>query len=82
MYTITASEARANIFRLMEQIAKNHEPMMVTGKHANVVMISEEDWRGIQETIYLSSIPGMVESIVEGAKTPIEDCIPIEDLKW
>ncbi len=74
MYTITASEARANIFRLMEQVAKHGEPMLITGKRANVVMISEEEWRGIQETIYLSSIPGMKDSIIEGMKTPIEEC--------
>ena len=74
MHTITVSEARANIFRLMEQIADSHEPILVTGKHTNTVMISEEDWRGIQETIYLSSVPGMAQSIREGMNTPIEEC--------
>lgn len=73
MQVITATEARANIFRLMEQIAERHEPMMITGKNVNAVMVSEEEWRGIQETIYLSSIPGMVESIKESMNEPLEE---------
>lgn len=82
MYTITATEARANIFRLMEEVAETHQPVTITGKHTNSVLISEEDWRSIQETIYLSSIPGMTEFLIEGANTPIEDCIPVKDIKW
>ncbi len=71
---ITASEARANIFRLMDQVTETHIPVTITGKRGNAVILSEEDWRSIQETIYLSSIPGMVESIKEGINTPIEEC--------
>ena len=73
MQVITVTEARANIFQLMDQVAECHEPVMLTGKRTNVVMVSEEDWRGIQETIYLSSIPNMVESIVEASNEPLEE---------
>lgn len=61
MNIITASEARANIFRLMDEVAMTHEPITITGKRNNAVLISEDDWRSIQETIYLASIPGMTE---------------------
>jgi len=79
---ITASEARANIFRLMDQTIETHIPVTITGKRGNTIMISDEDWKSIQETIYLSSIPNMVESIIEGMKTPIEECIDIADIEW
>ena len=79
---VTASEARANIFRLMDQVSETHIPVTITGKRGNAIMISEEDWRSIQETIYLSSIPNMVESIVEGLKTPVDECIDIDDIEW
>ena len=82
MYTITASEARANIFRLMDEVAQTHQPVTITGRRTNAVLISEEDWRSIQETIYLSSIPGMVESIKEGINTPIEECIDADKIEW
>jgi len=77
---ITASEARANIFRLMDQVSETHHPVFITGKRNNAVMVSEEDWRSIQETIYLSSIPNMVESIIEGINTPIEECD--DQIEW
>lgn len=82
MNIITASDARANIFRLMDEVAQTHQPITITGKRGNAVLISEEDWRSIQETIYLSSIPNMVESIKEGINTPIEECIDADKLKW
>ena len=82
MNIITASEARANIFRLMDEVAMTHQPITITGKRTNAVLISEEDWRSIQETIYLSSIPGMVESIKEGINTPIEECISADKIEW
>lgn len=82
MQVITATQARANIYQLMDAVAASHEPVMLTGKRTNVVMISEEDWRGIQETIHLSGIPGMVESIKEGMKEKLEEGIPYEQLEW
>ena len=74
MPAITATDARANLYHLMDQVAASHEPILITGKRNNAVLISEEDWRAINETLYLMSIPGMQESIVEGLNTPIEDC--------
>ncbi len=80
MPTITATEARAKLYRLIDQAASSHEPIVITGKRANAVLISEDDWRAVQETLYLLSIPGMRESIREGLATPIEECA--EDLDW
>lgn len=74
MPTLTATEARTKLYRLLEQVALTHEPVLITGRQANAVLISEEDWRSIEETIYLLGIPGMRESIIEGLNTPIEDC--------
>lgn len=72
MTTLTASVARARLYRLLDQTADSHEPVQITGKRSNAVLISEEDWRSIQETLYLVSIPGMRESIRKGLKTPIK----------
>ncbi len=74
MTTLNASEARSKLYRLIDEASESHEPILITGKRVNAVLISEEDWRAIQETIYLLSIPGMRESIREGLKTPISKC--------
>ncbi|MBI5843826.1 MAG: type II toxin-antitoxin system Phd/YefM family antitoxin [Deltaproteobacteria bacterium] len=80
MQTITASKARANLYRLMDEAAQGHEPIVITGKRANAVLVSEEDWRAVQENLYLLSIPGMRESIREGLATPVGECS--EDPGW
>ena len=80
MPTVTATEARANLYRLIDQAASSHEPIVITGKRANAVLVSEDDWRAVQETLHLLSIPGMRESIREGLETPVEECA--EDLDW
>lgn len=72
MTTLTASVARAKLYRLLDQAAESHEPVQITGRRSNGILISEEDWRSIQETLYLLSIPGMRESIRKGLKTPIK----------
>ncbi|MHB8099444.1 MAG: type II toxin-antitoxin system Phd/YefM family antitoxin [Sulfuricurvum sp.] len=77
---ITASQARANIFTIMDEAASSHEPILITGKRNNVVMLSQEDWNAIQETLFLVSIPNMKESIIEGMNTPIAKCS--EELEW
>lgn len=74
MKTITVTKAREQLYKLLSETAESHEPVQITGKQANAVLVSEEDWRSIQETLYLLSIPGMRESIVEGMKTPVEEC--------
>lgn len=80
MAAITASEARANLYRLIDDAAISHRPVLITGKRNNAVLVSEEDWVSIQETLYLLSIPGMRESIREGMNTPIEECD--KELDW
>ena len=80
MATITATEARANIYRIIDELTMSHQPVTITGKRANAVMVSEEDWQAIQETLYLLSIPGMRESIRKGLDTPIEECS--EEFEW
>jgi prevent-host-death family protein len=73
MSTLTASEARANLYRLIDEAAESHVPIRITGKRNSAVLISEEDWSAVQETLYLLSIPGMRESIREGMDTPVEE---------
>ncbi|MBL0942262.1 MAG: type II toxin-antitoxin system Phd/YefM family antitoxin [Alphaproteobacteria bacterium] len=80
MTILTASEARSNLYRLIDQINTSHEPTFIKGKKHSAVLIGEEDWRAIQETLYLTSIPGMAESIIKGMKTPSEELI--EKLDW
>jgi len=80
MTTIKATEARANLYKLLDQAGEFHEPIQITGKRFNAVLISEDDWRSIQETLYLLSIPGMRESIRKGLKTPVRKCS--EKLGW
>jgi len=80
MTSLTASEARANLYKLLDRSAESHEPIQISGKRHNAILISEEDWRAIQETLYLLSIPGMRESVRKGLKTPIKKCS--KKLKW
>lgn len=74
MARLTASQARANLYRLIDNTSESHEPVVITGKRHNVVLISEEDWKSIQETLYLLSIPGMRKSIKKGLDTPLSEC--------
>ncbi len=74
MTVLTASAARAKLYKLLDQASEQHEPIQITGKRSNAVLISEEDWRAIQETIYLLAIPGMRESIRQGMREPVERC--------
>ena len=80
MTTLTASQARANFYKLLDKTASSHEPIQITGKRNNGVLISEDDWKSLQETIFLLSIPGMRESIRKGIKTPISKTK--KKLKW
>lgn len=77
---MSASEVRANIYNIMDETAQSHEPILITGKRNNVVMLSEEDYRAIEETLYLNSIPNMVSSIQEAMKAP--DSEFSEDIQW
>jgi len=77
---MSATEARKQLYQLLDEVSRSHEPVQITGKRGNAVLVSEEDWRGVQETLYLVSIPGMRESILEGMATPADE---LEDaLDW
>ena len=80
MPTLTATEAKFKFYRLIDEAAVAHEPIVITGKRGSAVLISEADWRSIQETLYLLNIPGMRESIREGLATTIEECT--EEIDW
>ncbi|MGH8128096.1 MAG: type II toxin-antitoxin system Phd/YefM family antitoxin [Gammaproteobacteria bacterium] len=80
MTTITASEARANLYRLIDEAAASHQPLLISGKRNKAVLLSEGDWAAVQETLFLLSIPGMRESIREGMAASTEECS--QDLGW
>ena len=71
MTSMPATQARSNLYKLLDQAAESHEPIQITGKRSSAILISEEDWRSIQETLYLVSIPGMRESIRKGMALPL-----------
>jgi len=77
---MTVSQARTNIYKIMDETAQTHQPIMITGKRNNVVMLSEEDWNAIEETLYLNSIPGMASSIKEAMDSPNSKFS--EDIEW
>ncbi len=74
MSTLTVSEARANLYRLIDEAAETHVPIRIAGKRNSAILVSEEDWASVQETMYLLSVPGMRESIKEGMASPVEEC--------
>ena len=80
MNTLTASEARSNLYKLMDQTAESHQPIVITGKRSNSVLVSAEDWEAIQETLYLLSVPGMRETIKQGMAEPVGNCA--KELNW
>lgn len=80
MKILTATKARKELYKLLDEASSSHEPIQITGKRSNAVLISIEDWEAIQETLYLLSIPGMRESILEGLETPVEKCK--KELDW
>lgn len=77
---MTVSQARTNIYKIMDETAQTHQPIMITGKRNNVVMLSEEDWNAIEETLFLNSIPGMATSIKEAMDAPNSEFS--EDIEW
>lgn len=80
MTRLTASEARANLYRLIDQTAQSHQPIHIAGKRASAVLLSAEDWNAVQETLHLLSIPGMRESIKEGMAEPLSKSAT--ELRW
>jgi antitoxin YefM len=82
MAIYTSTQARAKLFNLIDETNKTHEPIYIKGKRHNAVIISEEDYQGLQETLAIYSVPGLVDSILEASKEPIEECVEWTDDIW
>ncbi len=82
MLNTNITDFKKNTAYILEQTVKYNEPIHISTKKGNVIMISEEEYNGIIETLYLSSIPAVREEIIEGINTPISDCIREEDVQW
>lgn len=82
MSTINITTARKDLYNLVERVNLYSEPALIVGKKGNAVLLSEDDWNAIQETLYLNSIEGMAESIVGGGNTAIDECIPEDMVDW
>ncbi len=82
MENINVTNARKDLYNLISRTNETHEPVKITGRRANAVLLSEDDWNAITETLYLSNIPGMAKSIRSGAKEPLKDGTNAKDLNW
>lgn len=82
MLNTNITNFRKNIFTLLEQTIKYNEPVNISTKAGNAVVISEEDYNGLMETVYLSSIPQQREKIIEGLRTPFDECLPEDEVEW
>ena len=80
MTTVNVTEARANLYKLIDDASASHEPVVITGKRGNAVLLAEDDWNAINETLYLLSVPGMRESIVEGMQENFDETST--ELEW
>lgn len=80
MTILNATEARSKLYGLIDETTHSHQPIIITGKRGNAVLISEDDWNAINETLYLLSVPGMRESLLNGMKEPISECST--ELDW
>jgi prevent-host-death family protein len=80
MTILNATEARSKLYSLIDEAKATHQPIVITGKRGNAVLVSEEDWNAITESLHLLSIPGMRESIKEGMETPVSECS--SELDW
>jgi PHD/YefM family antitoxin component YafN of YafNO toxin-antitoxin module len=82
MIATNVTSFRKNIFAMLEQTIKYNEPLSVSTKSGSVVVLSEEDYRGLTESLYLSSVPGMKEKLIDGKNTPLNDCVPESEIEW
>lgn len=83
MTSISVTKARKNIYGLIADVNTSNQPITITNnKGDNAVLISEDNWQAIEETLYLNAIPGMTDSILEGGRTPIEDCLSEDEVEW
>ena len=79
MTIYTSTQARAKLFHLIDETNQTHEPIYIKGKRNDAVIISKEDYEGLQESLYIYSVPGLVESILEASKEPLEECVEWTD---
>ncbi len=83
MEAINITKARANLFKIISYVNENSEQIMLTNNSGkNAVLIGEDDWNSIQETLYLNSIPGMIDSLIKGKNTDIKDCLTEDQVEW
>lgn len=82
MINTNVTSFRKNIFSILEQTIKYNEPVNISTKDGNAIILSEEDYNGLMETLYLSSVPGLKERLISGKNTPLEDCVPEEEIDW
>jgi PHD/YefM family antitoxin component YafN of YafNO toxin-antitoxin module len=82
MLNTNITSFRKNIFSMLEQTIKYNEPINISTKDGNAVVISEEDYNGLMETVHICSVPGMKEKIAEGLQTPLSECLPENEVKW
>lgn len=82
MTNINITNFRKDIYELLEQTIKYNEPINISTKNGNAVVLSEEDYNGLMETVYLLSVPRMKEKLLEGKDTPLEDCIKEDEVEW
>lgn len=82
MLNANITSFRKNIYSMLEQTVLYNEPLNISTKDGNAVVLSEEDYRGLMETLYLLSIPGMRDKLLEGRDTPIEECVPESEVEW
>lgn len=81
MRTINITSARKELYSLVEAVNYDSVPVLITGKNGNAVLISEKDWNAIQETLYLNSIPGMAESLIQGKESSLENCLTEDEIE-
>ena len=82
MTTTTITNFRKNIFSLVETAIRYNEPIHITSKSGNAVILSEDEYRGLIETVHLTSIPGMKDKLLQGANTPLSDTIYEDEVNW
>ena len=82
MTNINITNFRKDIYELLEQTIKYNEPINISTKNGNAIVLSEEDYNGLMETIYLLSVPGMKEKLIDGKDTPLEDCVAEDEVDW
>lgn len=82
MESMNITKARKNLYKLVEDVNISHVPVMLTGKDKNAVLVSAEDWHAMEETVFLNSIPGLAEKILEARKEPLSEGVNIKDVSW